>query len=115
MAHRPHPPQRHSKSVLVASILLAATALPATDKPKPKPPLENFYVVTQAIFHTDPKWVDHLLEVRPQNLTNVEVREVRIAPLSPACPHHVTVRAIEHVVPDTTVKKLANHFDLCAF
>jgi hypothetical protein len=114
MANRPQPLRRHSNILLIASVLIAATALASTDHTKPKPPLENFYVVTQAIFHTDPKWVDHILEVGPEQ-ENVRVREIRIAPLNPACPHHVTVRAIERVVPNTTVKKVAQHFDLCAF
>jgi hypothetical protein len=113
MANRFHRPQRHSKFPLTAAAFIAATALAATDHTKPKPPLENFYVVTQAIFHTDPKWVDHILEVRPEE--SVRVREIRIAPLNPACPHHVTVRAIERTVPNTTVKKLTARFDLCAF
>ncbi len=103
------------RSIFLLLTFVAASAVAATDKPKPKPPLENFYVVTQAIFHTAPKWVDHILEVRPQGLIDVQVREIRIAPLSASCPHHVTVRAIERVVPNTTVKKLAVHFDLCAF
>jgi hypothetical protein len=115
MPHRRDFLQRHSKLALIASLFIATALLNATDKPNPKPPLENFYVVTQAIFHTDPKWVDHILEVHPQNSTDVAVRETRIAPLSPACPHHVTVRAIERVVPNTTVKKIAAHFDLCSF
>src|ERR1700689_62383 len=114
MAIHPARPQRHSKPLLIASVLIGATAVAATDHPKPKPPLENFYVVTQAIFHADPKWVDHILEVRPEE-ESVRVREIRIAPLNPKCPHHVTVRAVEHVVPNTTVKKVALHFDLCAF
>ena len=114
MAIHPARPQRHSKLLLIASVLIGATAVAATDHPKPKPPLENFYVVTQAIFHADPKWVDHILEVRPEE-ESVRVREIRIAPLNPKCPHHVTVRAVEHVVPNTTVKKVALHFDLCAF
>jgi hypothetical protein len=114
MANLPQPPQRHSNSVLIASLFIAAALLDATDKPKPKPPLENFYVVTQAIFHTDPKWVDHILEVRPEQ-ESVRVREIRIAPLNPTCPHHVTVRAIERTLSNTTVKKVAAHFDLCAF
>jgi hypothetical protein len=115
IAMRRHNSQRRLNFLLIASIFVAATLLAANDHPKPKPPLVDFYVVTQAIFHSDPKWVDHILEVRPQNSTDVEVREIRIAPLSPACPHHVTVRAIERVVPDTTIKKVAAHFDLCAF
>jgi hypothetical protein len=114
MAIHPARPRPLSKSLLIASLFIAATLLTASDKPVPKPPLENFYVVTQAIFHAGPKWVDHILEVRPQSSSEVEVREIRIAPLSSACPHHVTVRAIERVVPNTTVKKVANHFDLCA-
>src|SRR5580698_8134543 len=115
MAIHPARPRRRSNSLLLASLIVVATLPAATDKPKPKPPLENFYVVTQAIFQTGPKWVDHILEVRPQGVTDVEVREIRIAPVSPACPHHVTVRAVERVVPNTTVKKVALHFDLCAF
>jgi hypothetical protein len=115
MAIHPARPRRHSNPLRIASILIVGTLLAAADQPKPKPPLENFYVVTQAIFHAGPKWVDHVLEVRPQSPTEVEVREIRIAPLSPACPHHVTVRAIERLVPNTTVKKVAAHFDLCAF
>jgi hypothetical protein len=66
------------------------------------------------MFHTDPKWVDHILDVHPQG-PDVVVREIRIAPLNPNCPHHVTVRAIERTVSNTTVKKVALHFDLCAF
>jgi hypothetical protein len=115
MAIRRARPRRRSNSLLIASLIIVTSLLAATDKPKPKPPLENFYVVTQAVFQTGPKWVDHILEVRPQGVTDVEVREIRIAPLSADCPHHVTVRAIERVVPSTTVKKVAAHFDLCAF
>jgi hypothetical protein len=114
MAIRRDTSQRHSKLALITSLFIAATLLADTDKPKPKPPLENFYVVTQATFHADPKWVDHILEVRPVE-EGVRVREIRIAPLHPTCPHHVTIRAIERVVPNTTVKKVALHFDLCAF
>ncbi len=115
MANPPDTPQRYSRILRIAPVLIAAIALlAATDHSTPKPPLENFYVVTQAIFHTDPKWVDHILEVRPEQ-QNVRVREIRIAPLNPACPRHVTVRAIERVIPNTTVKKAAARFDLCAF
>jgi hypothetical protein len=115
MANRNQPTLRHSKPLLFASVFIAAALPAATDKPAPKPPLENFYVVTQAIFHTGPKWVDHILEVSPRGGSDVAVREIRIAPLRPDCPRHVTVRAIERVVPNTTVKKVALHFDLCGF
>ena len=101
-------------ATLLAALLAIIPASRASDKAKPKPPLENFYVVTQAIFRNDPKWVDHILDVHPQG-ADVFVREIRIAPLASACPHHVTVRAVERVVPNTTVKKLAAKFDLCAY
>jgi hypothetical protein len=110
--------QSRSGYFLLAFISVAAllaSAATATDHATPKPPLENFYVVTQAVFHSDPKWVDHILEVRPRGASDVAVRETRIAPLSPACPHQVTVRAIERVVLNTTAKKVASHFDLCAY
>jgi hypothetical protein len=97
-----------------AAFLGATPAQHPVDNPKLRPPLNSFYIVTQAIFHNDPKWVDHILDVRPQG-ADVRVREIRIAPLSGACPHHVTVRAIEHVVPNTTMKKVAAKLDLCAF
>jgi hypothetical protein len=110
-----YPTRARRRLILLVLTFFAATALASTDQPKPRqPPLENFFVVTQAIFHAGPKWVDHILEVRPEE-TNVRVREIRIAPLSPACPRHVTVRAVERVVPNTTVKRVALHFDLCAF
>jgi hypothetical protein len=98
------------------SALIAATAFTsvAAGKHTPPLPLESFYVVTQATFHKAPKWVDHILEVRPQG-DAVLVREIRIAPLDPACPHHVTVRAVERLLSDTTVKKLAIKFPLCSF
>jgi hypothetical protein len=117
MAIRRHSSQSRAGFLLITVIYVGAmlpSAAFTADHAKPKPALENFYVVTQAIFHTGPKWVDHILEVRPEQ-ESVRVREIRIAPLSPACPHHVTVRAIERIVPNTTVKKVAAHFDLCAF
>jgi hypothetical protein len=86
----------------------------ASEKHVPKPPLENFYVVTQATFHSGAKWVDHILEVSPQG-DDVLIREIRIAPLDKDCPRHVTVRAVERVLPNTTVKKLTVKFPICTF
>jgi hypothetical protein len=79
-----------------------------------RPSLEDFYVVTQATFHSGVKWVDHILELRPQG-DDVLVREIRIAPLDKDCPHHVTVRAVERILPNTTVKKLTLKFSICTF
>jgi len=39
MANRPQPVQRHWNALLLASVLITATAFRATDNPKPKPPL----------------------------------------------------------------------------
>ena len=100
--------------LLLATITGAAILSIASEKHVPKPPLENFYVVTQASFHSGVKWVDHILEVRPQG-EDVLIREIRIAPLDKDCPHHVTVRAVERVMPNTTVKKLTVKFPICAF
>jgi hypothetical protein len=99
---------------LLATTTGAAILSIASEKHVPKPPLENFYVVTQATFHSGAKWVDHILEVSPQG-DNVLVREIRIAPLDKDCPRHVTVRAVERVLPNTTVKKLTVKFPICAF
>ncbi len=109
---RNSPPHRVARTLamVAASVLVSFAATKHT----PPLPLESFYVVTQATFHKAPKWVDHILEVRPQGDT-VLVREIRIAPLDPACPHHITVRAVERVLSDTTIKKLTLKFPLCAF
>lgn len=109
--HRPTPQRRIA---YVFALIVAATAIASAAKHTAPPPLESFYVVTQATFHKGPKWVDHILELRPQG-NDVLVREIRIAPLDPACPHHVTVRAVERVLPDTTVKKVTAKFPICSF
>ena len=111
MSQRHATPQRR---VAYVTALIAATAIAAAGKHTPPVPLESFDVVTQATFHKAPKWVDHILEVRPQG-DAVLVREIRIAPLDPACPHHVTVRAAERVLPNITLKKLTAKFPLCSF
>src|ERR1700758_4293534 len=95
--------------LLLATTTGAAILSIASEKQVPKPALESFYVVTQATFHSGVKWVDHILELRPQG-DDVLVRESRIAPLDKDCLHHVTVRAVEHVMPNTTVKKLTAKF-----
>jgi len=100
--------------LLLATTTGAAILSIASEKQVPKPALESFYVVTQATFHSGVKWVDHILELRPQG-DDVLVREIRIAPLDKDCLHHVTVRAVEHVMPNTTVKKLTAKFPICTF
>jgi hypothetical protein len=112
----PNPRDWHLRRIaLVLATIVGSTIIAvAGAEHAVKPPLENFYVVTQATFHSGVKWVDHILEVRPQG-DDVLVREIRIAPLDKDCPHHVTVRAVERVMPNTTVKKLTVKFPICAF
>ncbi len=109
------PPPLNLLGLATAVALLTFTAAhAATSTASPSNPiLESFYIVTQATFRNGPAWVDHVLELRPQG-ADVLIREIRIAPLSDDCPHHVTVRAIEKTTPSTTVQHLAGKFDLCA-
>jgi hypothetical protein len=112
-----HPNQKLAALLLVlsaiASLLTFAIKKSSANSPNVVPDLESFYIVTQATFRDGPAWVDHILELRSQG-SDVLVREVRIAPLSADCPHHVTVRAIERTMPATTVKQIAGKFELCA-
>jgi hypothetical protein len=97
----------------LALLTTLATRTRAAAKGNAVPTLESFYIVTQAAFRDGPAWVDHILDLRPEG-ADVLIREVRIAPLAPACPHHVTLRAVEKILPATTVQRLAGKFELCA-
>jgi len=105
--------------LLAAAILLACVASRAraagisSPASPPVPDLESFYIVTQATFRDGPAWVDHVLDLRPQG-DGVLIREIRIAPLSADCPHCVTVRAVEKLMPATSVNHIAAKFQLCA-
>ena len=101
---------RVTKPILAALALLAAIL---TSRAGAVPILESFYIVTQATFRDGPAWVDHVLELRPQG-ADVLIREIRIAPLKSDCPHHVTVRAVDRIMPSTTVNQIAAKFQLCA-
>lgn len=110
-------------TILLAGCAAAAALGDATSRRMPqdthgarkqKLPLEQLYIVTQAIFHNDPKWVDHILEIRPES-GGVLIREIRIAPHSPSCPRNVTVRAIERTLPDTTAAKVTAKFPICSY
>jgi hypothetical protein len=106
-------PSQPPKQILLAIATLTALLAIPRSTANVIPDLESFYIVTQATFRDGPAWVDHILELRPQG-ADLLIREVRIAPLAPDCPHHVTVRAIERVMPSTTMKQVAGKFELCA-
>jgi hypothetical protein len=76
--------------------------------------LAGFYVVTQAVSDKGTPWADKILDVRAE-VGGVRVREIRIAPMNRNCAHNVTVKAVERVLPNTTVAKVAGKFKLCSY
>jgi TonB family protein len=76
--------------------------------------LGGFYVVTQALADKGTPWADKILDVRAE-VGGVRVREIRIAPMNRNCAHNITVKAVEHVLPNTTVAKVAGKFKLCSY
>ena len=76
--------------------------------------LGGFYVVTQAVSDKGTPWADKILDVRAE-VAGVRVREIRIAPMNRNCGHNVTVKAVERLLPNTTVAKVAGKFKLCSY
>jgi TonB family protein len=76
--------------------------------------LGSFYVVTQAVSDKGTPWADKILDVRAE-VGGVRVREIRIAPTNRNCAHIVTVKAVERVLPNTTVAKVVGKFKLCSY
>ncbi|HXN98003.1 MAG TPA: TonB family protein [Candidatus Acidoferrales bacterium] len=76
--------------------------------------LGGFYVVTQAVSDKGTPWADKILDVRAE-VGGVRVREIRIAPMNRNCAHNVTVKAVERVLTNTTVAKVAGKFKLCTY
>lgn len=76
--------------------------------------LGGFYIVTQAVSDKGTPWADKILDVRAE-VGGVRVREIRIAPMNRNCGHNVTVKAVERVLPGTTVAKVAGKFKLCSY
>src|ERR1700693_121730 len=76
--------------------------------------LGEFYIVRQASSHKGPGWSDTILDVRDE-VGGARVREIRIAPMNRNCPHIVTVKAAEHVLPNLTAANVAGKFKLCSY
>jgi TonB family protein len=76
--------------------------------------LGSFYVVTQAVSDKGTPWADKILDVRAE-VEGVRVREIRIAPMNRNCAHNITVKAVERLLPNTTVAKVAGKFRLCSY
>ncbi len=70
--------------------------------------------MTQAVSDKGTPWADKILDVRAE-VAGVRVREIRIAPMNRNCGHNVTVKAVERLLPNTTVAKVAGKFKLCSY
>lgn len=76
--------------------------------------LGEFYIVRQASSNKGPGWSDTILDVRDE-VGGARVREIRIAPMNRNCGHFVTVKAVEHVLPNLVAAKVAGKFKLCSY
>jgi hypothetical protein len=76
--------------------------------------LQDFYAVRLAVSDAAPFWFDYILEVTPAP-EGVRVRELRIAPREDECSDTVTVKAVEHEIPNSSVASLEGKADLCTF
>ena len=74
--------------------------------------LKSFYVVTHVVSDASPFRYEYVLDVKPQG-EDVLVREIRIAPTNSGCPSGLTVKAADHVLTNTSPKRVAKA-DLCA-
>jgi TonB family protein len=94
----------------------ATTVIPRAGARQSKEEIElgSFYVVTQAVSDKGTPWADKILDVRAE-VGAVRVREIRIAPMNRNCAHNITVKAVERVLPNTTVAKVAGKFKLCSY
>jgi TonB family protein len=94
---------------LASGALLFATGSSSAGGPEG---FQSLYIVTHAISDASPFWFEYVLDVRAQG-TGVLVRDIRIAPLNSICTRNLTVKAIDHLLPNLTVKKLTR-IDLCS-
>ena len=94
---------------LTSGAFLFATGNRSTVGPEA---LQSLYIVTHVISDDSPFWFEYVLDVRAQG-TNVLVRDIRIAPLNSICTRNLTVKAVDHLLPNLTVKKVTK-IDLCS-
>src|SRR5271163_1288871 len=76
-------------------------------------PLQSFYAVTNFFSDYLPGWYEEILEVTPQG-KDVRVRVIRISAANPYCGGDL-VRAVERVLPDTTIRKVGGRVDICSY
>jgi hypothetical protein len=96
--------------VMVSCVITLIASIPA--KSSSVDGFQSFYVARFYISDYLPGWSNSILDVQPQG-DDVRVRLIRISLENDYCPAYL-VRAVEHVYPHTTVRKVAGR-DICAF
>lgn len=76
-------------------------------------PLQSFHVVTEYFSDFLPDYYTEILDVTAQG-RDVRVRLVRLSSATVYCDGEV-LRAVERVLPNTTVREVAKRVDLCAY
>jgi TonB family protein len=90
------------------AVIFAATSTP-TNKQNV---LERFYVVSHVVSDASPFWYTYVLDVTPTDKGTL-VKDIRIAPLNSICTKEITVKAVQRLVPGSTVESVAN-LSLCS-
>jgi len=106
---------RHRDLLLLALRLLCGTLLLGVEVSKSQntDPRQSFYAVTNFFSDYLPDWYEEILEVAPQG-KDVRVRVIRISAANPYCSGDL-VLAVERVLPDTTMRKVAGSVDICSY
>ena len=99
--------------VMLVTLLMCSTAPSRVEaQTHEEKELKSFYVVTHVVSDASPFRYEYVLDVKRHD-EDVLVREIRIAPTHSGCPSGLTVNAADHLLPDTTTKKVAR-LDLCS-
>ena len=98
---------RHIFSIWVFLLAPVALILATTEMPANAPDaLQSFYIVSHVVSDASPFWYDYVLDVTPTE-KGTRVQYIRIAPANSYCVRAVTVKAVERLLPGTTVKSIA--------
>lgn len=99
--------QRFLQATVVT--LVASVALLSAQSSAPTPSstgLQHFYIFTQDISDASPFWFDYILDVKP-SANGTIVQFIRIAPINAFCTRHITVKAVDRIVPASSVASVA--------
>jgi TonB family protein len=96
--------------ILFASVaLICAAASPPAQSTNV---LQRFYIVSHVVSDASPFWYNYVLDVKPTE-KGALVQEIRIAPLNSYCTSPITVKAVERLLPSSSVKSVAK-LPLCS-